>query len=102
MIERRKFETGLLFELFFRKTAPFHSASINMNGFSRSVQLRFHLEKAENRYRKIYPGSHFRHRFLIRPVSFPVHRVPQIGQPPVFLSALSHNNGNNAGKERIP
>ena len=42
--------------------------------------MRSLLEKAENRYRKIYPGSHFRHRFLIKPVSFPVHRTPQSGQ----------------------
>lgn len=60
--------------------APLHFAPIEMTGFLRSVQLSFLLEKAENCYRKICLGSHFRHRFLIKPVSFPVHRVPQTGQ----------------------
>ena len=73
-------EAGPFFELFFRKKAPLQSASIETTGFSRSVQLRFHLEKSENGYRKIYMGSHFRHSFLIKPVSFPVCITPQIGQ----------------------
>ena len=53
----------------------------------------FLLEKAENRYRKIYPGSHFRHRFLIKPVPFPVRKIPQIGQAtcmPVSDGAAAH------------
>ena len=86
-------EVGPLFELFFRKTAPLQSTSIEMTGFSRTIQLRFHLEKAKNRYRKIYPGSYFRHRFLIKPVSFPVRKVPQIGQAtcmPVSDGAAAH------------
>ena len=73
-------EAGSPFELFYRKAPPLQSTSIETAGFSRNTQLRFHLEKAENCYRKIYPSSQFRHRFLIKPVSFPFHRVPQIGQ----------------------
>jgi len=72
-------EAGSLFELFYRKTAPLRSASIETTGFSENVRLRFLLENAENRYRKIYPGSHFRHRFLIKPASFPARKVPRIG-----------------------
>ena len=80
MVRGKNFgKAGPFFELFFRKTPPLHLVSIEMTGFSRSTQLRTHLEKAENCYRKIYPGSHFRHRFLIRLVSFPVRKVPQIG-----------------------
>lgn len=70
-----------------------HSVSIEMSGFFRSAQLRFPLEKGENRYRKIYPGSYFRHRSLIKPVSFPVRKVPQIGQvtcTPVSNGAAAH------------
>ncbi len=72
-------ETGSLFELFYRKAALLCSVSIEMTGFSENVGLKFSLENVENRYRKIYPGSHFRHWFLIKPVSFPVRKVPQIG-----------------------
>ena len=43
--------------------------------------------------RKIYPGSYFRHRFLIKPVSFPARKVPQIEQAtcrPVSNGAAAH------------
>ncbi len=86
-------ETGSLFELFYRNAAPFCSVSIEMTGFLENFRLRFFLENAEKRYRKIYPGSYFRHRFLIKPVSFLAHRVPQIGLAicmPVSGGASAH------------
>ena len=45
-------EAGSPFELFYRKAVPPHSVSIEMSGFSGNAQLRFHLEKADNRYGK--------------------------------------------------
>jgi len=50
-----------------------------MAGFSENVRLRPPSEKVKKQYEKIYPGSDFRHRFLIKPVSFLAHRVPKIG-----------------------
>ena len=43
---KKRSEAESLFEVFYRKAASLHSTSIEMTGFSKNVQLRFHLEKA--------------------------------------------------------
>ncbi len=67
------------FRFFYRKVAPLRSMSIETTEFSKNFRLGFLLENVEKRFGKIYPGLHFRHRFLIKPMSFLAHRVPQIG-----------------------
>lgn len=71
-------EAGLLFELFYRKTAPLHAVSIEMTGFSKCYDRDILLKNGKSDHRKIYSGSYARHGFLINPVSLLFHTTLQI------------------------
>lgn len=86
-------EAGTLFEILYRKAPPLQPVSVEMTGFPENVRLWFFFENAKSRYKRIYPNSHLRHRFLIKLASFPARKVPQIGlmtYKPKFDRACSH------------
>ena len=55
-------EAGLLFELFYRKTAPFHAVPIAITEFSKILDKAVLLKNGKSSYEKIRSGLHFRHR----------------------------------------
>jgi len=65
----------------------------------------FPSNKVKKQTKKIYPGSYFRHKFLVKPVPFLVHRVPQIELAiymPVSDGAKSTYSANLFRKSAYP
>ena len=70
-------EAGSLFELFYRKTAPLHSVSIEMTRFSTSLAEDVLLKSRKKFYKKYTQVRILDTEFLINPVSHLFRTAPQ-------------------------
>lgn len=69
--QHKTYEAGSLFELFYRKATRFYAVSIDITGFSKSLNNGFFLKNSKSHHKKIDSGSIFRHGISHKSCVFP-------------------------------